>query len=242
MLCQPPHLTYCCCCAHFLLQKLIIIICWQRCLCSLCQFQLIALLLCQVDLHLWGRQGDLLHEGQLGVAGELPRQVEERLLIVVVTLGGDLIILQVLFAMEGDLLGLHLSILNVHLVPTQHDGDVLADTTQVSMPGGHVLVSEPRSDVEHDDGALAVDVIAITQPAEFLLASCVPAVEANLATVGGEVQRPNLHADRGLVLLLELAREMAFDEGGLACSTVANKHQLECGHTRRGDLPGQRHS
>ena len=68
---------------------------------------------------------------------------------------------------------------------------------EVSVPGGHVLVGEARGDVKHDDGALPVDVVPIPEAPEFLLACGVPAVEAQLASVGGEVQRVHLHADRG---------------------------------------------
>lgn len=68
---------------------------------------------------------------------------------------------------------------------------------EVAVPGGDVLVGEAGGDVEHDDGALAVDVVAVAQPAKLLLTRRVPAEEAQLATVGREVQRVHLHADRG---------------------------------------------
>ena len=64
------------------------------------------------------------------------------------------------------------------------------------MPGGHVLVRQPRGDVEHDDRALPVDVVAVSEAAELLLPCRVPAVEAQLAPVGREVQRVHLHAHR----------------------------------------------
>ena len=63
----------------------------------------------------------------------------------------------------------------------------------------------------------AVRNAPIAQPAELLLPGRVPAVEANLAAVGGEVEGLDLHADCGLVLLLELARDVPLDEGRLAC-------------------------
>lgn len=55
---------------------------------------------------------------------ELPRQVEERLLVVVVALRRDLVVLQVLLPVEGDLLGLDLAILDIHLVSAEYDRDV----------------------------------------------------------------------------------------------------------------------
>lgn len=51
------------------------------------------------------------------------------------------------------------------------------------MPVGDVLVRDAGGDVEHDDAALAVDVVAIAETAELLLAGSVPDVELDLAEV-----------------------------------------------------------
>ena len=51
------------------------------------------------------------------------------------------------------------------------------------MPVGDVLVGDAGSDVEHDDTALAVDVVPITKTAELLLAGGVPDVELDLTEV-----------------------------------------------------------
>lgn len=51
------------------------------------------------------------------------------------------------------------------------------------MPVGNVLVGDTGSDVEHDDTALAVDVISITETTELLLTCRVPHVELDLAEV-----------------------------------------------------------
>ena len=67
-------------------------------------------------------------------------------------------VLDVLLAVEGDLLGLDLAILHVDLVAAKYHRDRLAHPDQVSVPRGDVLVGDPARDVEHDDRALAVDV------------------------------------------------------------------------------------
>lgn len=51
------------------------------------------------------------------------------------------------------------------------------------MPVGDVLVCDTGGDVEHDDTALAVDVVSITETTELLLTSRVPDVELDLAKV-----------------------------------------------------------
>ena len=50
------------------------------------------------------------------------------------------------------------------------------------MPVGDVLVGDPGGDVKHDDGALALDVVAVPQAAKLLLAGGVPYVEADRAS------------------------------------------------------------
>jgi hypothetical protein len=69
---------------------------------------------------------------QLRVTDQLPGKPQERLLEVVVGLGGDIVVLEVLLAVEGDGLGLHLTLLNIDLVAAQHDGDTLADTDEIT--------------------------------------------------------------------------------------------------------------
>jgi len=66
------------------------------------------------------------------VADEFPGEPEERLLEVVVGLGGDVVVLQVLLSVEGDGLCLDLALLDVDLVAGEDDGDVLADTDEVA--------------------------------------------------------------------------------------------------------------
>ena len=52
-----------------------------------------------------------------------------------------------------------------------------------TVPVGDVLVGDAGGDIEHDDAALAVDVVAITETTELLLAGGVPHIELDLAEV-----------------------------------------------------------
>ena len=108
------------------------------------------------------------------LTNELSGQPEERLLKVVVGLGGDVVVLEVLLPVEHDGLGLDLPVLDVHLVAGQHDWDVLAHPDKVPVPVGDILVGDPAGHIKHDDGALALDVVSISQSAKLLLASSVP--------------------------------------------------------------------
>ena len=53
------------------------------------------------------------------------------------------------------------------------------------MPVGDVLVGDTRCHIEHDDAALAVDVVAVTKATELLLSSGVPDIELDLTKVLG---------------------------------------------------------
>ena len=64
--------------------------------------------------------------------------------------------LQVLLAVEDNGLGLDLPVLDVNLVASEDDGDVLAHPHQVSVPVWHVLIGHTGGHVEHDDRALAL--------------------------------------------------------------------------------------
>ena len=82
--------------------------------------------------------------------------------------------------MEHDRLCLDLPVLDVDLVAGQDDRDVFADSDEIAMPVGNVLVGDAGRDVEHDDGALTLDVVAVAKAAELLLAGGVPHVEAEI--------------------------------------------------------------
>jgi hypothetical protein len=130
-------------------------------------------------------------------------------------------------------------------------GCVLGETGR-TVPVGDVLVGDARRHVEHDDAALAVDVVAIAQTAKLLLAGRVPDVELDGAevlrasvwrsaaegrTYGGEAER--VHLDKGrlrAVLACRLSRVRArasaqtAEETHLSSAAVADKHQLEGGN------------
>merc|ERR1712000_744615 len=151
------------------------------------------------------------------------------LLEVVVGLGGDIVVLEVLLAVEGDGLGLDLAVLHVDLVAAEDDGNVLADTDEVTVPVGDVLVGNARCDVEHDDTALSVDVVTIAETTELLLTSGVPDIELDLTVVGGEAKGVDFDTQGGHVLLLEFTSQVTLDEGGLSSTTITDKHKLESG-------------
>jgi len=104
---------------------------------------------------------------------------------------------------EGNHLGFDLTILNLHLVPSEYDWDILTDTRQVTVPVRYIFVGDTGSHVEHDNGALALDVVSITEAAEFFLPSSIPNVELDGASVGMEGERMDFDSKGGNVFLLE---------------------------------------
>ena len=95
--------------------------------------------------------------------------------------------------MEDDVFCLDFSVLDVHFVPTQNNGDVVADSYQVSVPVRDVLVRDTSCYVKHDDGTLALDVVAVAKSSKLFLTCSVPYIESNGPAVGVEHQRMNLH-------------------------------------------------
>lgn len=66
------------------------------------------------------------------VADEFPSKPEERLFEVVVRLGRDIIVLEVLLPVEGDGLSLHFSLLHVDFVAAEDDRNVLANADEIA--------------------------------------------------------------------------------------------------------------
>lgn len=69
---------------------------------------------------------------QLRVADKLAGEPEERLLEVVVGLGRDIVVLEVLLAVESDGLGLDLALLHIDLVTAENNRDVLANSDEIT--------------------------------------------------------------------------------------------------------------
>lgn len=51
------------------------------------------------------------------------------------------------------------------------------------MPVGDVLISDSGGNIEHDDSALAIDVVSITKSSELLLSCSIPDIELNVTQV-----------------------------------------------------------
>ena len=167
---------------------------------------------------------------KLIVPRQLPCQPKEWLFKVVVRFGRNIIVLQILLSVEGDLLGFDLTILDLYLVSREHDGDVFTDTSKVTMPVGNVFVGDTGGNVEHDDGTLSLDVVSIAQSTEFLLSSSIPHVEFNRTSVSVEDEGMDLDSEGGNVFLLKLSRQVPFDKSGFAYSTVTDEDELKFWH------------
>ena len=146
---------------------------------------------------------------------------------MIVRLGRNVIILKGLLTVESDLFSLDFAIFHVDLVAYQTDWDHIANTSEILVPLGDVLVGDSGGDIEHDDTTLASNVVAVTKTTELLLASSVPHVELDETLVGMEGHRSNFNTNCGVVLFFELTSGVSLDEGGLADTTISYKHELE---------------
>jgi hypothetical protein len=70
------------------------------------------------------------HQGR--VSDKLSGKPEEGFLEVIIRLRRNVVVLQVLLAMEGDGLGLDFALLDVDLVAAKNDGDVLANADEIT--------------------------------------------------------------------------------------------------------------
>ena len=87
--------------------------------------------------------------------------------------------------------------LHIDLVSAQYNRDILADALEVAVPVRDVLVRDARRDIEHNDAALALNIISVSQPTKLLLPGSVPHVEADRAEISGKREWVHLHTERG---------------------------------------------
>lgn len=61
------------------------------------------------------------------------------------------------------------------------------------MPVGNILIGNPRGDVEHDNTTFTVDVVAVSQSSELLLAGGIPYIELEFTEVGEETEGASMN-------------------------------------------------
>ena len=95
---------------------------------------------------LLSRWGQCRTTYELGVANKLTGEPQERLLEVVVGLSRDVVVQEVLLAVEGDSLSLDFALLNIDLVAAENNRDVFTDTDEVTCEGrGQLFVARTVS-------------------------------------------------------------------------------------------------
>lgn len=90
--------------------------------------------------------------------------------------------------MERDRFCFDFAVFDVDFIAAQYNRYIFTHSNQVSMPVWHILVGDTSRYVEHDDGALSLNVVAISQATELLLTSRVPHIESDWTSVCVEHQ------------------------------------------------------
>lgn len=82
----------------------------------------------RIHLNFWWSKCGHGDEFEIGISNEFTSQIEERFLEVVVGLGGNIVVLEILLAMEGDALGFDFAVFHVDFVSDQNNWDILTNT------------------------------------------------------------------------------------------------------------------
>lgn len=131
--------------------------------------------------------------------------------------------------MEGDLACLNFSVFDISLVSDQTNGGIWTNFSEVLVPFGHVSVRVSVGEIKHDDSAVGVNIIAVSQFTEFFLSSCVPDVENQRSMGGVELDVGYNCSLGGDVGFLEMSSGVSLREGGFADSSVSDQNKFECG-------------
>mmetsp|Transcript_26955 Transcript_26955/g.63311 ORF Transcript_26955/g.63311 Transcript_26955/m.63311 type:complete len:233 (-) Transcript_26955:98-796(-) len=207
--------------------EIVVVVFWKRLSGGLLEFLFVLVLEVLVELELWRLQGRGFNEVQGIVSGELACQPQERLFEIVVGFRRNIIVLQVLLTVECDLLSLDLAIFDFNFISAQHNWNILANSSQITVPVGNILVCNTRGYIEHDNSTLALNVVSVTKSSELLLSGSVPNVEFDGTTVGVEAQGMHLYPQSCNIFLFEFSRQVTFDERGLSYTTITDEDKFE---------------
>lgn len=130
--------------------------------------------------------------------------------------------------MNGDLIGLDLSVLDISLVSNKTNWDIWSNLDKVIEPLQDVLVGLSACKIEHDDAALRANIVAFSELSELLLTGSVPDLNSYLSMSGVEYDLSNTGSLGWYVGLDEVSAVVSLDKGGLADSTVSDQNKLEC--------------
>mmetsp|Transcript_12107 Transcript_12107/g.20095 ORF Transcript_12107/g.20095 Transcript_12107/m.20095 type:complete len:238 (-) Transcript_12107:71-784(-) len=198
---------------------------WLSGCCS--QLLFVASLGLVIDLKLRRLESRSLNKVKLIVSTELARQPQKRFFKIVVGLGRDIVILEVLLSVEGNLLGLDLSVLDFNLISAENNRDVFADASQVTVPVRNVLVGNARGDVEHDDRTLPLNVVPVTQTTKLLLTSSIPDVEFDRSAVCMKGQRVDFYTKSSYIFLFKFSSQVTLHKSRLTNTSITNEDQFE---------------
>lgn len=132
--------------------------------------------------------------------------------------------------MESDLAGLYFAIFLVNFVSNKHNRNVVADSSEILVPFGHVFVGNSGGDVEHDDAGVSSDVVAFTKASKFFLTGSVPEGEFDGSMVSVESDGTNFNTLGSNVFFFELSGDVPLDESGLSNSSVSDEDDFELGN------------
>lgn len=191
-----------CCLASWSCSEIIITVWKLHCFCF-CSLLLKFSDLSSINLDLIWCKHWSLNKRELLLVGQSSEEPDKWLFELIIALSWDIVVLEVLLSVEGDLLGLNLSVLHIDFVSDQGNWDVLAYSYKILVPLWNILVSDSWAYIKHDDTTVSTDVVTISQSTEFLLSCCIPDIEEDLALWCIEAHWMHLNTESGDVFLLE---------------------------------------
>ena len=129
--------------------------------------------------------------------------------------------------MECDLPSLHFSVFLINFVAHQHDRDVVADTGQIFVPFGDILVGDPGGHIEHDDGGMGANIISFPETSELLLSGSIPDSQLDGSVVCIEGDGADFDTLCSNVFFLEFPCDVPLHKGGFSDTSVSDQNNLE---------------
>lgn len=105
-----------------------------------------------------GRMGWLLGDCKGWITSKIAKDAKEGFIDVVVRASTEVVVDQVPLAVKGDAFRLHLSVLVIHLVANEYDGDPTTNTIHISVPYRYITIGDPVGHIKKQNAGVTLNV------------------------------------------------------------------------------------
>jgi len=146
---------------------------------------------------------------------------------LIVGFGWDIIVLEISFSVESNLIGLNFSIFNISFITYKTNWYIWTYFSKVLVPLIYISIGISWGKIKHNNSTIGFNIVTFSKFSEFLLTSSVPNIKGNFTMTGTEGYSSNLSTFSWNIWLLEVTSIMSLSKCSLTNTTISNKNKFK---------------